>query len=160
MSRRRTRASWYGRVDQRGLALVIALSVMAALLVGAVVLLRAVSMERDVAAVRSVAAEGSFFAADAAINVALDTIGPDVESCATPRTPIGRGYAYQVANTPPHTSCFAGTQRVAGYSVGSGTGYNPSGYVFYTYAFTGVGTGPRSAQRAIDARAVYGPIAQ
>jgi hypothetical protein len=147
------------RAHERGLALVITLSVMAALLVGAVILLRAVSIERDVA-VNSVAAEATFFAADAGINVALDTIGPDVESCASVRTPLGGGYSYQVLNTPPNTSCFAGTQRVAGYSVGSGTGYNTSGYVFYTYAFTGLGTGPRSAQRAIDARAIYGPIAQ
>ena len=147
------------RAHERGLALVITLSVMAALLVGAVILLRVVSIERDVA-VSSVAAEATFFAADAGINVALDTIGPDVESCASVRTPLGGGYSYQVLNTPPNTSCFAGTQRVAGYSVGSGTGYNTSGYVFYTYAFTGLGTGPRSAQRTIDARAVYGPIAQ
>lgn len=147
------------RAHERGFALVIALSVMAALLVGAVILRRVVSIERDVA-VSSVSAEASFFAADAAINVALDTIGPDVHSCASARTPIGGGYTYQVVNTPPHTSCFAGTQRVAGYSVASGTGYNTSGYVFYTYAFTGLGTGPRSAQRTIDARAVYGPIAQ
>jgi hypothetical protein len=133
--------------------------VMAALLVGAVILLRVVSIGRDVA-VSSVSAEATFFAADAGINVALDTIGPDVEICASVRTPLGGGYAYQVLNTPPHTSCFTGTQRVAGYSVGSGTGYNTSGYVFYTYAFTGLGTGPRSAQRTIDARAVYGPIAQ
>jgi hypothetical protein len=147
------------RGHERGLALVITLSVMAALLVGAVILLRVVSIERDVA-VSSISAEGAFFAADAGINVALDTIGPDADTCATVRTPLGGGYAYQVLNTPPHTSCFAGTQRVAGYSVGSGTGYNTSGYVFYTYAFTGLGTGPRSAQRTIDARAVYGPIAQ
>jgi Tfp pilus assembly protein PilX len=145
--------------DERGLALVIALSVMALLLVGAVVLLRVVSIDRDVAA-NTVAAEGAFFAADAAVNVALDTIAPDVESCASARTPIGGGYAYQVLHTPPNASCFTGTQRLAGYSAGSGTGYNASGYVFYTFAFTGVGTGPRSTQRTIEARAVYGPIAQ
>lgn len=153
------RAGWCRPPDERGLTVVIALSVMAMLLVGAVVLLRVVSIDRDVAA-NTVSAEGSFFAADAGINVALDTIAPDVERCVSARTPIGGGYAYQVLNTPPNTSCFAGTQRAPGYSVGSGTGYNPSGYVFYTFAFTGLGTGPRSAQRTIDARAIYGPIAQ
>jgi hypothetical protein len=132
---------------------------MAVLLVGAVVLLRVASIDRDVAS-NAVAAEGSFFAADAAINVALDTIAPDVHNCASPRTALDGGYAYQVLNTPPHASCFAGTQREAGYSVGNGTGYNPAGYVFYTFAFTGLGTGPRSAHRTIEARATYGPIAQ
>lgn len=145
--------------DQRGLALVIALSVMALLLVGAVALVRMVSIDRDVA-LNAVAAEGSFFAADAAINVALDTIAPDADTCASGRTTLGGGYAYQVLNTPPNASCFAGTHRQAGYSVGNGTGYNPSGYVFYTFAFTGLGTGPRSTPRTIDARAAYGPIAQ
>jgi len=159
MSPRAEHSRWRRRIDQRGLALVIALSAMAALLVGAVVLLRVVSIERDVA-MSSVSAEGTFFAADAAINVALDTISPDVEVCASGRTPLGGGYAYQVLNTPPNASCFTGTQRSVGYSFGSGTGYNASGYVFYTYAFTGLGTGPRSTQRTIEARAVYGPIAQ
>jgi Tfp pilus assembly protein PilX len=149
---------WRGR-DQRGLVLVIALSVMAMLLVGAVVLLRMASIDRDVPS-NAVWTEGSFFAADAAINVALDTIAPEVQSCASARTALGGGYTYQVLNTPPNTSCFTGTQREAGYSVGSGTGYNPGGYVFYTFAFTGLGTGPRSAQRTIDARAAYGPVAQ
>ena len=159
MSPRAEHSPWRRRIDQRGLALVIALSAMAALLVGAVVLLRVVSIERDVA-MSSVSAEGTFFAADAAINVALDTISPDVEVCTSGRTPLGGGYAYQVLNTPPNASCFTGTQRSVGYSIGSGTGYNASGYVFYTYAFTGLGTGPRSTQRTIEARAVYGPIAQ
>lgn len=159
MTRRVENGAASDQRDERGLALVIALSVMAILLVGAVVLLRVVSIERDVAA-HTVAAEGTFFAADAAVNVALDMIGPDVESCASARTPIGGGYAYQILHTPPHGRCFAGTQRVAGYSAGAGTGYNPSGYVFYTFAFTGVGTGPGSIQRTIEARAVYGPIAQ
>ena len=132
---------------------------MAVLLVGAVVLLRVVSIERDVAA-STVAAEGTFFAADAAVNVALDTIAPYIESCATSRTPLGGGYAYQVLHTAPNASCFAGTQRLAGYSIGQGTGYNATGYVFHTFAFTGVGTGPRSTQRTIEARALYGPVAQ
>jgi Tfp pilus assembly protein PilX len=153
------RAVWRRARSERGLALLVALSFMALLLVGAVVLLRIASDDRDVGA-SAVAAEGSFFAADAAVNVALDTIGPDVQSCATARTPLGGGYAYQLLNTPPNRQCFAGTQREAGYSIGNGTGYNSAGYVFYTFSFTGVGTGPRSAQRAIDARAAYGPIAQ
>ena len=132
---------------------------MALVLVGAVIMLRMASNDRDVGG-NAVAAEGTFFAADGAVNVALDAIGPDAPSCATVRTPLDGGFAYQVLNTPPNRSCFAGTEREAGYSIGNGTGSNPAGYVFYTFAFTGVGTGPRRAQRTIDARATYGPIAQ
>lgn len=150
---------WRQCRDERGIALVIALSIMALLLVSGVFLLRMSSIEGDIA-YNTVSAEGSFFAADAAINVAVDTIAPNVQSCAGTQTAIGNGYTYQVQNTPPNTTCFAGTQQEAGYSLGSGTGYNPSGYVFYTFAFTGSGTGPRSAQRTIDAQAAYGPVAQ
>lgn len=150
---------WRQCGDERGIALVIALSIMILLLVGAVFLLRISGIEGDITD-NTVSAEGSFFAADAAINVAVDTVAPHVQSCAGPQTAIGGGYVYQVQNTPPNTNCFVGTQQEAGYSLGSGTGYNPSGYVFYTFAFTGSGTGPRSAQRTIDAQAAYGPIGQ
>ena len=150
---------WRQCRDERGIALVIALSIMALLLVGGVFLLRMSSIEGDIA-YNTVWAEGSFFAADAAINVAVDTIAPTVQNCAGAQTAIGGGFAYQVQNTPPNVGCFSGTQQEAGYSLGSGTGYNPSGYVFYTFSFTGSGTGPRSAQRTIDAQATYGPIAQ
>lgn len=150
---------WRQCRDERGIALVIALSIMTLLLVGGVFLLRMSSIEGDIA-YNTVWGEGSFFAADAAINVAVDTIAPNITNCAGAQTSIGNGYSYQVQNTPPNPGCFAGTQQEAGYSLGSGTGYNPSGYVFYTFAFTGSGTGPRSAQRTIDAQATYGPIAQ
>ena len=153
------RALWRRARGERGLALFVALSSMALVLVGAVIMLRMASDDRDVGG-NAVVAEGTFFAADAAVNVALDAIGPDARSCATARTSLGGGYAYQVLNTPPNRSCFAGTQREAGYSIANGTGYNAAGYVFYTFTFTGVGTGPRRAQRTIDARAAYGPIAQ
>jgi Tfp pilus assembly protein PilX len=153
------RRTWRRCRDQRGIALIIALSIMALLLVGGVFLLRMSSIEGDIA-YNTIWAEGSFFAADAAINVAVDTIGPTVTTCAGAPTSIGNGYSYQVANTPPLVGCFSGTQQEAGYSLGSGTGYNPSGFVFYTFSFTGSGTGPRSAQRTIDAQATYGPVAQ
>jgi len=156
---RACRALWRRARGERGLALFVALSSMALVLVGAVIMLRMASDDRDVGG-NAVVAEGTFFAADAAVNVALDTIGPDAPSCATARTQLGGGYAYQVLNAPPNRGCFAGTQREAGYSIGNGTGYNSAGYVFYTFTFTGVGTGPRRAQRTIDARAAYGPIAQ
>lgn len=150
---------WRHCSDERGIALLIALSIMILLLVGGVFLLRMSGIEGDIA-YNTISSEGSFFAADAAINVAVDTIAPNVTSCAGASTAMGGGYSYQVLNTPPNLNCFAGTQQEAGYSLGSGTGYNPGGYVFYTFAFTGSGTGPRSAQRTIDAQAAYGPVAQ
>jgi len=58
------------------------------------------------------------------------------------------------------TNASRGNLQRAGYSIGTGTGYNPGGFVFYNYGITGSGTGPRSAQRTIDAQVSYGPIAQ
>ena len=155
------RPVWRMCRNERGIALVIALSIMALLLVGGVFLLRMSSIEGDIA-YNTVWAEGSFFAADAAINVTLDAMAPAVQDCTVARTQLGGGFEYQVQNfTPPlNTGCFAGTQQEAGYSLGSGTGYNPSGFVFYTFGFAGSGFGPRSAQRTIEAQATYGPVAQ
>jgi hypothetical protein len=153
--------AWRHCSNERGIALVIALSIMALLLVSGVFLLRMSSIEGDIA-YNAVWSEGSFFAADAGINVAVDTIAPTVQDCTVARTALGGGFDYQVQNfTPPaNTGCFGGTQQQAGYSLGSGTGYNPSGYVFYNFGFLGSGFGPRSAQRAIEAQATYGPVAQ
>src|SRR5215470_16864693 len=68
--------------------------------------------------------------------------------------------SFFAADAGADANCFLNTTQRAGYSIGSGTGYNPGGFVFYNYAITGTGTGPRSAQRIIDAQISYGPIAQ
>ena len=39
-------------------------------------------------------------------------------------------------------------------------GGNPDRTITNNYAVTGAGTGPRSAQRTIDAQVTYGPVAQ
>ncbi len=92
--------------------------------------------------------------------VGIDTIVPGGPTCATASTSLGT-FSYSVAAGPgADANCFLNTTQRAGYSIGSGTGYNPGGFVFYDYAITGSGTGPRSAQRTIDAQVAYGPVAQ
>jgi len=103
-------------------------------------------------------AEGSFHAADAAINVGLDQMSP--ASSNPTATALSPAPPTLGAFTPTGTIQFAGTTRQAGYSIGSGTGYNPGGFAFYTYALVGTGTGPRSAQRIVDVQASFGPVAQ
>ena len=144
---------WRQCSDQRGIALVIAISIMALLLAGGVFLLRMSAIEGDIA-YNTVWAEGSFFAADAAINVGIDQMGPTLSTWTPGSTTIGGSFTY----TP--SVSFSGTQPQAGFSLGVGTGYNPAGFAFYSFAITGSGTGPRSAQRTIDVLATYGPIAQ
>jgi hypothetical protein len=58
----------------------------------------------------------------------------------------------------------------AGYSLGSGTGYNSSGYAFFQYQINVTGTygpgsscpdvGEETAAREVEAQATYGPVAQ
>ena len=151
------RGLWRQGADERGMVLVIALFIMAILLMTGVFLVRMSSTEGDIA-YNAMYSEGSFYAADAAINVGLDLVTPTVTTA-----PID-------CDAPPLLSCptpfiydgsvaFSGTTRLPGYSIGSGTGYNPGGFVFYTYLITGSGAG-RRAQRQIDVQAAYGPVAQ
>ena len=144
---------WRQCSDERGFVLMIALFIMAILLVLGVFLVRMSATEGDIA-YNAVWAEGSFFAADAAISVGLDQLTPTLVNSTVANTTIGSVFGYQ------GTIAFSGTNQAAGYSLGSGTGYNPGGFVFYTFTLQGSGTGPRSAQRTLNVQAWYGPIAQ
>jgi hypothetical protein len=149
------RRAWQRCSDERGMALVMALFIMAILLAAGTVLVRMSATEGDIA-YSTMWSEGSFFAADAAINVGLNQgVTPtNVTTSAVTQTTIGGSFTYQGNVT------FSGTNNQPGFALGSGTGYNPGGFVFYNYAVTGSGTGPRSAQRTIDVVATYGPVAQ
>jgi hypothetical protein len=139
--------------DERGIALVVAIFVMAILFVSGVFLVRMAGTENDIA-YGSMWAEGSFFAADAAISVGMDRMAPNVSTATVAQTPLTGGFQYD------GTVQFLGTLQQPGYALGTGTGYNPSGFVFYNFAITGRGTGPRSASRQIDVTGSYGPVAQ
>lgn len=151
------RRLWRQGADERGMVLVIALFIMAILLMTGVFLVRMSSTEGDIA-YNAMYSEGSFYAADAAINVGLDQVTPTLTTgaidCAEPPLTCPASFSYD------GTVNFSGTTRLPGYSIGSGTGYNPGGFVFYTYLVRGSGTGPRRAQRQIDVQAAYGPVAQ
>ena len=150
------RKLWSQCSDERGIAIVVALFVMAILLVSGVFLARMATTESDIA-YSSVWSEATFFAADAAVNVAIDAITPTTTNPAALTGAFGSGYlTYNYSGTVE----FSGTQQLAGYSLGAGTGYNPGGYVFYNFTVTGSGTGPRSASRMINVQAQYGPVAQ
>lgn len=159
MEAREMRGPWRHCTDERGIASVMAIFIMVLMLVSGIFLVRMSSTEGDIA-YGTMWGEGSFFAADAAVNVGIDTIVPGGPTCVQPTTAIG-SFNYSVAaGAGADTNCFLNTTQRAGYSLGSGTGYNPGGFVFYTFAITGVGTGPRSAQRTIDAQVSFGPVAQ
>lgn len=148
------RTIWHRCTDERGSVLILALYIMALLMATGAVMLRTSASETDIA-YNTVWSEGSFYAAEAAVSVGVDLLGPTlVDSVALANTPLGTQYTRQ-GNIQ-----FLGTSAQAGYSLGSGTGYNPVGYVFYTYTVTGTGTGPRAATRGVEVRASFGPVAQ
>jgi hypothetical protein len=76
----------------------------------------------------------------------------------TTRRTIERWATFAKLGAPPRPCASRLNGPVGGF--GTGTGYNPGGFVFYNYGITGSGTGPRSASRTIDAQVSYGPIAQ
>jgi hypothetical protein len=159
MEAREMRGMWRHCTDERGIASVMAIFIMVLMLVSGIFLVRMSSTEGDIA-YGTMWAEGSFFAADAGINVGIDTIAPGGPTCVKASTSLG-AFSYSVAaGAGADANCFLNTSQRAGYSIGSGTGYNPSGFVFYNYAITGSGAGPRSAQRTVDAQVAYGPVAQ
>jgi hypothetical protein len=159
MEAREMRGLWRQCTDERGIASVMAIFIMVLLLVSGIFLVRMSSTEGDIA-YGTMWAEGSFFAADAGVNVGIDRIVPGGPGCVQSSTSLGT-FSYSVAAGPgADANCFLLTTRRAGYSIGSGTGYNTSGFVFYNYAITGAGTGPRSAQRTIDAQVSYGPVSE
>ena len=153
----RMRGLWRQGADERGMVLVVALFMMAILLMTGVFLVRMSSTEGDIA-YNAMWSEGSFYAADAAINVGLDQITPTntnmIVTALFPAPPALTPF------TATGTIGFSGTARLPGYSMGAGTGYNPGGFVFITYSVVGSGTGPRSTRRQIDVQAAYGPVAQ
>src|SRR5262245_65779795 len=88
MEARDMRGLWRHCTDERGIASVMAIFIMVLLLVSGIFLVRMSSTEGDIA-YGTMWAEGSFFAADAGVNVGIDTIVPGWPTCVTPATPIG-----------------------------------------------------------------------
>jgi len=152
MEARDMRGLWRQCTDERGIASVMAIFIMVLLLVSGIFLVRMSATEGDIA-YGTMYAEGSFFAADAGVNVGINTIGPGQPTCVQGATAIG-AFSYSVAaGAGADTMCFLKATRRQGDMLNQGVGFYD-----YNYMITGSGTGPRSAQRTIDAQVAYGPV--
>lgn len=125
--------------------------------------LLAMSLTENTIASNDLWSEGAFHAAEAGIHAGIDQLSANrtASSQSVPVTTIGARYAYRSgrrSDADPQPLQFAGARTEAGYSIGLGTGYNPSGYAFHAYQINATGTGPRVAQREIEALAEYGPV--
>jgi Tfp pilus assembly protein PilX len=152
--------------DDRGITLVVVLFVMVILLsvIGAGLLFSGVN-SKITANYRT--GMQAFYAADTGISAAVNQLAldPTVATAALSRN-IGNGLAYRSGHrtdTAPQPLQFLRTSSQAGYSLGSGTGYNQSGYSFYEYQINVTGTyttayGTELAGRELEAIAAYGPV--
>lgn len=139
--------------DERGSVLVLAIFIMALLLATGMIMLRMSASETDIA-YNTVWSEGSFYAAEAALSVGIDQLGPTlVDPVAFAATPLGTEYTRQ------GNVAFIGTIPQPGYSIPAFPTYGTTGYGYYVYTVTGTGTGPRNAQRQLETRAIFGPVA-
>lgn len=152
------------RHGERGSALVVALLLTVMLFaLGAAML--TVSEAETIIAANDQYSEGAFLAAEAAVQVALDQIGPGVDTSAlvVQDTDLGTNFNYrsgerddQSAQPPELVSVVPGP----GFSIGSNAAYTTSGYVFEVYEVNGTGTGPRNAVREVEVQVEIGPIAR
>jgi Tfp pilus assembly protein PilX len=155
--------------NDRGISLVVILMVMTLLLtvIGAGLLLSGVNTK---VAMNYRTGTKSFNAADLGINAIAAAIAPNTTPSSTPVS-LGNSLCYRFGKRDGTVPTLTPTAASGtGYSLGSGTGYNTSGYSFYQYQINVTGTystgstcpsvGNETAAREVEALAQYGPVAQ
>jgi hypothetical protein len=112
----------------------------------------------------------AFYTADIGINAVASVITPGSSPSSTPVS-LGNNVCYRFGKRDGTIPSFQPSVKSgAGFSLGSGTGYNASGYAFYQYQINVTGTfspgtscptvGTETAAREVEAQATYGPVAK
>lgn len=153
----------FDRRKQEGSALILTVMMLALLLMLSTTLLVTATVESSIAS-NDRWSEGSFYAAEAAVHVALDQL---IASPTNPQpvaeTELGDHYVYRSGgreDTEPQPPEALGTISAEGYSIGEGTTYNSAGFVFDIYQINGTGSGPLNSQREIEIQVQVGPVAR
>lgn len=155
--------------DDRGITLIVVLMVMVILLsvVGAGLLFSGINTK---IAMNYRTGTKAFNAADIGIIAIASTLTTSGPSIPPPQEIAGSNHCYRFGyldGSVPSTSPIV--KSGTGYSLGSGTGYNTSGYAFYQYpvavtgytkisSCTSVASG--AAARVVEAQAMFGPVSQ
>ena len=152
------------RPGERGATLILVLFVVL-ILSTLVIALLGIASSDNVVAHNDVWTEGAFYAAEAGLNTGIAQLSsnPASSTAAIPGTTISGSYSFRSGTrsaASPQPLVFVSVQPRSGYSIAGGSAYNPNGYLFYSYRINTTGTGPRNAQREIEALAEYGPVAQ
>lgn len=147
--------------SEKGMALVVAIMMMAIMLsiTGAGLLFSGIDLKIS-GNLRS--GTQAFYAAETGVNIGINQLMVNQAAATAPFAgTMDEGFAYRSGRRDDSGSQpleFSGMRTAAGYSIGTGTGYNPSGYGFYTYEINVTGTGPMGTAREIEALAQYGPV--
>jgi len=154
--------------NNQGISLVVVLMVMAILLtvIGAGLMFSGINTK---VAANYRTGTRAFNAADTGMLAIALSVTPGTIPSSTPVT-LGNNLCYRFGNRLGTPSSMTPTMKTqAGYSLGSGTGYNVSGYSFYQYQVNVTGTynlasgcpsiGSEMAAREVEALALYGPVA-
>jgi len=107
----------------------------------------------------------AFYATDTGVSFAIAQLSanPTTATAAIPLTDLGNGLSYRSGPRGaliPQAFVFNGSRMETGFSIGLGTGYNPSGQLFYDYQIDITGFGPLGSAREIMAQAEFGPVPQ
>jgi Tfp pilus assembly protein PilX len=152
--------------DERGAMIVMALMILTVLMTLGITAMSSTTMETYISGYQR-ASVRAFYAAETGVQVGVNQLSANLTNStqAIPVTNHGGSATYQYRSgqrhdTGPQPLQFLGINTKAGYAIGSGTWYNPAGYVFYTYQVNATGMGPQQARREIEMRAAYGPVAQ
>jgi hypothetical protein len=155
--------------DDRGITLIVVLMVMVILLsvVGAGLMFSGINTK---IAMNYRTGSKAFNAADIGITAIATTVSLN-PSFSTTAVALGNSLCYRFGyrdGTVPSINPVV--KSSTGYSLGSGTGYNPSGYAFYQYPIAVTGTystgsscpslGNETAARVVEAQAMFGPVSQ
>jgi Tfp pilus assembly protein PilX len=164
--KKRMTSKW---LDDQGITLVVVLMVMVILLsvVGAGLLFSGINTKITT---NYQTGARAFYAADIGISAIATALTPGSSPSSTPVS-LGNNSCYRFGKrdgTIP--SLQPAIKSGTGFSIGSGTGYNASGYSFYQYQINVTGTfspgascpavGSETAAREVEAQATYGPVAK
>lgn len=152
--------------SEHGATLLIALMVLVVLGALGATAMNSTTIETTIAGYHRASVQ-AFYAAETGVHIAINQLSAQIETAtqAIPVTNLNGSAIYQFRSggrhdTEPQPLQFLEARGRAGYALTRGTSYNPAGYIFYTYKVNATGLGPHNAQREIEARALYGPVAQ
>lgn len=147
---------------ERGSALVLVMLLLVLFLALGMAILSAALLESTIGT-NDEWFEGALYAAEAGVATGVAQVNGDIDDSTLeiPDSRLDDRYRFRSggrADDAPQPLTYRGAGRSSGYSVGLGTGYNPSGYLFLQYQVNATGSAPRNIDREVESLVEYGPV--